>query len=534
MKKTTRLLPLLFALLLPLFLAACTAPAASPGTPPAATADDKVVTYGLSASWEKLQPFNKTVSGWTGGLVVDKIFDSLVYVGGDGTVRPRNANEWSISPDGREISFRLNPGALWHDGEKVTARDWVFTLRTITDPDFIVADLGNFNILEGTADSGTEVGENSVGASAPDDYTFVVRLKNPTTLEDFLYKVPSLFRVLPEHLLKDIAPADLAAAPYWQAPVGSGPFRFVSEISGNTVELAANKDYYLGAPNFGKLVFKVMDISNFASALLAGEIDNFYTTISTDEAKALEGQAGVVVKRSGTPTGQMAVMLNNQVFTDKRVRLALNLALDKQLIIDQLYLGDAEATESYIIPTSKYYNRSLPTGRDLEKAKTLLAEAGWDPARVVTITAPAGIRQKVATIMQQNFADAGVKAEIQVVDTPTLYSGLTDGSVEMGLSGYSATLDPIYMSDLFTNRHTTFLHITDGRFTEYYEQIGVEQDEARRLQLVLEYQQLLYDEQPMINLIHSYKYFCHSDRLGNIVPEDTDYFNEAAWEWTVE
>jgi peptide/nickel transport system substrate-binding protein len=541
-KKKTPLLFLALLLVLGLTVMGCGqtgAPAANQPTPgssePASAEnyDDITITYGMSAPWEKIQPFNISVSGWYGGLIIDKIFDSLTYTRSDGTFTPRNAKEWSIAPDGKTITFKLDEKATWHDGEKVTAEDWVFTFQTVTKADFPVADQGNYSIYEGTSDSGVELSPNSIRVEATDPYTFVVHLKQGISLEEYLLDVPQQYHVLPKHILETVPAAELMNHAFWQNPIGSGPFKFVSETAGNTVELSANKDYYLGAPKFGRLVFKQIAPANLATSLLAGEIDYLYTQLSTDDALLLKGSPGIEVVRAANPTGWVAIMINNQLIPDARIRQALNYAVDKQDIVNKLYQGEAQVSANYIIPTSKYYDKSLNIGRDVEKAKTLLAEAGWDQDRVITIAVPAGIRERIATIVQQNFAEVGVKLELLVVDPPTMYAGLTEGKFEMGFSGYSATLDPLHQASLFFNDRVTFIHVSDPWYREMYNRISTEVDEDIRFDLLWEWQAYIDEEQPLINLLHSYKYSCYSSRLSNFNPDESDLWNEAVWEWEV-
>ena len=126
-----------------------------------------------------------------------------------------------------------------------------------------------------------EESENSVQVEAVDDYTLKMTFKSATPVEDWLLLHNKYFYVLPQHLLGDIAPADMMSADFWNAPVGSGPCIFESEISGSELDLASNPNYHLGAPKFGKLVMKVIAATNTITSVAAGEMDGFFQAPST-------------------------------------------------------------------------------------------------------------------------------------------------------------------------------------------------------------------------------------------------------------
>ncbi len=166
----------------------------------------------------------------------------------------RGAASWESADDGMAAIFHLDENATWHDGEPVTAEDWVFTAQLITDPDFPFGLKSEFNSWAGTTDAGIEESENSVMVEALDDYTLKMTFKTVTPVEDWLLLHNKYYYVLPEHLLGDIAPADMMSDSFWNSPIGSGPCTFISEISGSELQLGSFADYQLGAPKFGKLV----------------------------------------------------------------------------------------------------------------------------------------------------------------------------------------------------------------------------------------------------------------------------------------
>ena len=175
-------------------------------------------------------------------------------------------------------SFNLDENAKWHDGQPVTAKDWVFTAQLITNPKFDYGLRSEFNTWAGTDENGLETAEKSVGVEAVDDYTLKISFKNVTPVEDWLILHNKYFYVLPEHLLGDIAPEKMKDDEFWKAPIGSGPCTFISELSGSQLELGSFADYQLGAPQFGKLILKVIASTNTITSIAAGEMDGFISS----------------------------------------------------------------------------------------------------------------------------------------------------------------------------------------------------------------------------------------------------------------
>ena len=165
---------------------------------------------------------------------------------------------------------------------------------------------------------------------ALDDYTLKMTFKTVTPVEDWLLLHNKYYYVLPEHLLGDIAPADMMSDSFWNSPIGSGPCTFISEISGSELQLGSFADYQLGAPKFGKLVLKVIASTNPITSVAAGEMDAFFQAPTTDDALAAQDM-GLDVEKSAEPTSVVAFLINNQNVPDKRVRQAMSYAIDKEL-----------------------------------------------------------------------------------------------------------------------------------------------------------------------------------------------------------
>ena len=492
---------------------------------------DVVITYGMTSAWDTVNPYGSSSGSIYQQLAVDKIYDRLAFLEEAGSdVTPRGAASWESADDGLSAIFHLDENAKWHDGEPVTAEDWVFTAQLITDPEFGFGLKSEFNTWAGTDDTGVEESENSVQVEAVDDYTLKMTFKSVTPVEDWLLLHNKYFYVLPQHLLGDIAPADMMSADFWNAPGGSGPCIFESEISGSELDLASNPNYHLGAPKFGKLVMKVIAATNTVTSVAAGEMDGFFQAPSTDDALAAEAM-GLNVTRSAEPTSIVAFLINNQNVSDKRVRQAMSYAIDKQLLIDQQLQGEGVVSSTCIIPGSQW-DSGITWERDIEKAKELLAEAGWDSNTVLQM-AVVSSRESMAAVIQQNLAEAGINIEVQTVELATMFSGLQDGTYDLGICGSTAMDYPLWMSGYYDYRNATYCQITDTSYAELQDAIAAELDEAKRAEMVDEYQELLYDEMPLVMIYHGYGFSVQSDRFQGYNGFEGSMNNQAVWRWSV-
>ena len=171
---------------------------------------------------------------------------------------------------------------------------------------------------------------------AVDKYTLKLTFKTPTTPEDFLLDKNREYYVLPTHLLEGTAPEDVMELALWDEPVGSGPCKFVSETPGSQLVLEANPDYQLGAPGFDRLVITVIDKSNLLTSLIAGDLDYYGIggSVTADTAPAVT-EAGLTVQEGTAPNTFYELMLNNETIPDARIRRAIELALDKELLSEQ-------------------------------------------------------------------------------------------------------------------------------------------------------------------------------------------------------
>lgn len=538
-KRTTKLLSLLMALVMILSLAACGGSSSDEqqgddvsGEPVYDT--EAVVVYAMSGGWETLVPYHWSTASYNGTIVWDKIYDKLVTVHSNGEYTARAAQTWEQSEDKTQMVFHLDPNAKWHDGEPVTAEDWVWTAQTLANPEFVTTDGPKLcALIAGSSDTGTVDNPEDLGVKALDEYTLEITFKAPISQDAFFNTYSMYYSVLPKHCFEGVAVSDIQESDFFMNPIGSGPMKFESMSAGSEITFVPNPDYQLGAPQFKRLVMRVMSTSNYASAFMAGEIDLCYPLVSQEEAYALGEEEHLTMEKAELPTNLNFMFVNHELMSDVRVRKALNLLVDKELIANSLFKGEAVPTESCVIPGTAAYNTDLTSGRDVEEAKRLLDEAGWDYNTVIKVATPATYREKIALIVQQNWKEAGVQIELETVDAGTLFGGLYDGTYVLGMGGGLASADPFYQNTNFDYRASTIYRIKDSTYIDLQNAAAAAATEEEYLDLVWEYQQFMADEMTMIPLVFTYDYAVTSNRLTNIVANDVYRSNDLVWEWKV-
>ena len=193
------------------------------------TAESGTITMAMVSAWDSIIPFDTTSS--YSDVVLDLIYDKLVYLKQDGTYEPRLADKWSMSDDNKVLTVHLNENAKWQDGEPVTADDVVFTMQVYNSPSAAVVRQNNVSPF-----AGFKEGDDSLQVKAVDEHTVEMTCAEPTNM-DFLFFIK--FRdiyILPKHLLGDTPYADIRNNSYWEKPVGSGPCIYESQISGERMD----------------------------------------------------------------------------------------------------------------------------------------------------------------------------------------------------------------------------------------------------------------------------------------------------------
>lgn len=501
------------------------------GTETSGQAEGVNLNYGISNSWDSLMPYYSVSGSNYSRIIYDKLYDRLAYIQPDGTCSPRAATSWESADDGYAILFHLDEGAAFHDGTPVTAQHWVDTIALVTNPACNVLGRDTFAGLTGTDEIGAAIEGETLGAEAVDEYTLKLTFDNPVVPEEFLVEYNRDIYVLPTHLLTDIAPEDLVTSDFWQNPVGSGPCQFVSEVSGSTLVLSANKDYQLGAPGFDTLTITVMDKANLLTALIAGDLD-YYTfggSIS-EENRPVAEQAGFAVEEGTVPSTFYELMINNETVDSADLRHAMEKALDKELLCQQNTGSLGTVTNTSILPGTEYSRPAGESTYDPEGAKELLAQAGYD-GETFTLACTSQ-RASLAALIQQNLADVGIQVEIETVDSATMFAGMSDGTYDLAVASHTPTSLPLWFTGSRFTADNNLFRVPDlSQYTTLLTALEEETNETARIDLVDEWEALLNQEMPFIPLWFSYALHVQSKTVTGIDYAAAACCNENVWQW---
>ncbi len=364
----------------------------------------------------------------------EKYFSKLMlYTADFSSVQGELAESWELNDDATQYTIHLRDGVTWHDGKPFTSADVKFTIELAADPD-----------------SASYIGAKFAGVTAidtPDDLTVVLHLDegNVTLIDAFTFLV-----MLPEHALKDISAADLTTSTWWlDNPIGTGPFKWKKYEPGQYIELEAFDDYWRGRPKLDGIINRFFpEAGSSVIALQSGDISFTYLTL--DEAQGLEGKDGFsVIEGPSQVLNYLLFDLTDARFADQRVRQAFMYAIDRPTIVEQLYGGKATmANCPYILP------QFVPDGlndyaQDVDMAKQLLSDAGFDtsqPVEILTYYADQ-LSQDVLLTIQQFMSDVGVTIDIRAVDVPTYNQIAPDTSQwDVMFAGAANGPDPDVMS----------------------------------------------------------------------------------------
>ncbi|HLO11646.1 MAG TPA: ABC transporter substrate-binding protein, partial [Pseudoneobacillus sp.] len=476
MKRTIQKLLSLVAILSLLLLAACSgASETSTGEKSKGNSNSKAdpssMFIGLVNPPTGFNPIN---SGDVAAMFIQKFFqDTLLEMDGPLNFVPRLAESFETT-DGQHYTVKINKDAKWSDGEPVTSEDLAFTINTIANPKSETSQGANISMLAGLEPNGklpegqTELSSIKIIDEKTVELTTAVPV-DPNYMKEML---GLNVLTLPKHILGDVPVEELAKHPYMQNPnVTSGAFKFVKYQKDQFVELAANKDYYMGAPKLEKLFIKIMPAPNLVAQLKTGELDFNVSKgigkIAPQDYDTVKGFDNV--KAAVEPTIGHQVMYFNNKKLNKDVRKALAMAIDRNVLVDKLLKGYGEVIEGPYTSLSPFHDKSAgEIEYNPEKAKQMLVDAGFDFDTPLELVVPIGnkVREQSAPILAQNLEKIGVKTKITNYDFPTIMQKGKAGEFDLLLIGFTLTLDPDVSSVYSTGSTYNFMGYSDPQMDE--------------------------------------------------------------------
>lgn len=394
---------------------------------------EKIVNIGITDSLGAVNPFVIDQT-WINKYAVGLQFLPLMELDGELNFQPMLADSITTE-DNMNFIVHINEEATWSDGTPVTAYDVEYTVLRLASPKVANATLLLY-AFEGVGDDGfVEEGATGIdGIKVIDDKTIQFTTKYPIALTTFQNTYACYLHTLPKHIIENFSEEELTTTDWFNHPdVVSGPYKLVDYDANHYISYEANTEYWKGAPNISKLNFKIVDSSQVYAGLQSGEIDvthHTMTAIPQEDYENIEALENVEVVY-GSPVTNQSVFIQTANIPDARVRQALLYAIDREQILEQLMKGHGEIVDGFLSSASPFYDESItPISYDPEKAKELLAEAGWDGSQTLRfyVNSGDGTFVNAAQVMVAQWAAVGINVEVQTVDLATLMTvaGTTD------------------------------------------------------------------------------------------------------------
>lgn len=313
------------------------------------------------------------------GTIDNIVYPGLLQIGKDGNIEPYLAEEYTISDDQKELSFKLREDAKWHDGKPVTTEDVEYTILTMANPDFSGGGYSVVKNIEGAEEFNEGKADKIKGIEIKDDYNITLTL-------DEVYG-PILNKlgrkgIVPKHVWEDV-PIDKwdEETEMLNYPLGCGPYKVSNYEIGQYVELEAFDDFFGGKSKTDKIMFKFINKDSIEAEFQSENIDIApIKDLKKAEIESLESQGLEIIKYPDNMYQYVAMNLRMPIFQDKNLRQALNYCLDRELVLEKIVEGRGQLIDSPFIPSgwaNPDPSELNPYKYDPEKAVELLEESGW-------------------------------------------------------------------------------------------------------------------------------------------------------------
>lgn len=440
--------------------------------------------------------------------IAGNLFNTLLRYDRNLELEGELASRWSVSRDNRTITFRLKPGQRWADGQPLTSADVLFTWQLVTDDNTRTPYGADYKLVQ--------------QAEAPDPLTFRVTYQQPYA--------PALdswagLQILPRHLL---AGQDINTSPFIRNPVGSHYYKLAEWKNGERIVLTRNPLASQGQARIERLVSRfIPDPASQFLELMADHIDTMglspiqYARIFP--ARPQLDSRIARYKELGNAYTYLGFNLKRAPFGDKRVRQAINYAIDKQEIIDGVLLGLGEPVSSPYKPGTRWTNPELkPYPYDPARARQLLQEAGYadsdgdgildrhgKPLAFEILTNQNKEREKSAVLIQRRLKEIGIDVKIRVLEWASFIGRfIKTGDFDAVVLGWSLGLEPdqynIWHSSQQAPGQFNFIGYDNPQVDALLEQGRLQLDPDKRMKIYHEFARLLLEDSPVVYLYAGY------------------------------
>jgi ABC-type transport system substrate-binding protein len=527
-----------------LLLAACSAPA--PSAPPAATAAAPATTqaqaptqaapaqtpaaaaagttfrFAWTADPDSLEP--AAINSLPPWQVIMNMVEPLVFLQPDGSLGPGLAERWDVSPDGTSYTFTLRKGVKFHDGADLDAQAVKLALDRVLNPNMKAPFRAGFD--QSTVESVTAVDAGTV------------RIQLHEVFGPFLYTITSVVTGI-------VSPNHARSFPdsYNEQPVGTGPYKFKDRRKGESISMDRFDGYWGKKPAFAAQQIRIVpDAATRESLLLSNQVDAIAVPPISD-LPALQRNNAVKVLVENT-NRCLFINLDQTVpgtpLTDKRLRQALNYAVDKDGIVNSVLFGSAATLDAPMASSVFGYSKTGPYPYDPAKAKQLLQEAG-NPSLNLRFGFPTGRYSgdaQAAQAIAGNLRDVGISTDLSTADWPAYLASINlkegEGKFHMHMWGWSPSYPDAYQTMLmFTNtqwppKGLAMDHYSNPEVESLLDKAVKTANQDERKGLYQQAQQIVWDDAPTIFLWVQKFPAAHSAKVSNVRVLPTEVI-ETAW-----
>ncbi|NLE59831.1 MAG: ABC transporter substrate-binding protein [Planctomycetes bacterium] len=452
-------------------------------------------------------------------IAASQLYDPLVFQDDDGNIVPALAERWEVSADGTEYTFYLREGVVFHNGEPFNADDVIATWE--------------YGKGEGSAWPDRYAVATSV--EKVNDFTVKVTTDGPKPL--LLVTMHDFWSIIPNEYM-----AEVGVDGFQQAPVGTGPFQFVEWAKGDHITYKANPNYWReGQPKIETLIFRPIPESAIRVAALQTDEIDLAQRLSAEEAQSLLGVEGIQVVKY--PVARIFYITFNNLTSgvgepteNAKVRQAMNYAVDVDAIIDALFNGFGKRAAGYVASGERGYGIVEPFPYDPEKAKALLAEAGFADGFEMEMACPAGAYgsfEEVCQAVTGYLGEVGIKVTLNIMESaqywdlqakkelPPLFG---DSWADESGEAYNR------LAGALGGNEAPYSAWTDPEIDRLLKAISTEVDAEKRTKLYEELQVYMFDNPPFIYLYEPMTFEAVRDRVQDYKPRPSEiYYLNSTW-----
>ncbi|HZU42369.1 MAG TPA: ABC transporter substrate-binding protein [Terriglobales bacterium] len=432
------------------------------------------------------------------------MFDALVHRDEHFNLVPWLAERWEI-PDPHTYVFHLHRGVHFQNGQPLTSKDVKWTFDSLMQGKVRSTKAANYRWVD--------------HIDAPDDFTVIFHLKEPFAA-----------------LLWNLSDGGIGIVPYGSGddfnrnPIGSGPFRLVSQEQDKDVVLERNDDYWGERAHVKRVrMIVVPDTTTRALELRKGSADIAINALTPDMVLTLANDPKLKVEREpGSIYAYLAFNLRDPLLKDDRVRQALAYAIDRQPLIHYLWRDQAEPAASVLPPQSWAYDPNVTKyDYDPARARQILDGAGYPEVNGVRFhltmkTSTEESSRLMAAVLQQQLREVGIALDIRTFEFATFFSDVQKGAYQMySLRWIGGNQDPdifeyAFASSRIPPKGANRSYYMNPRLDALIDQARQEIDQAKRKAIYAEVQQILARDLPYINLWYFDNVLVHSTRVSHL------------------